>query len=64
MRGGGGGEGGGKEGGEGGGEGGGTHSPVLPVLTCSRLATKLKQLAEQYDAREEVSSTAEDGSVS
>ena len=51
-------------GGEGGGEGGGTHSPVLPVLTCSRLATKLKQLAEQYDAREEVSSTAEDGSVS
>ena len=37
---------------------------VLPVLTCSRLATKLKQLAEQYDAREEVSSTAEEGSVS
>ena len=33
---------------------GGGEGVVLLVFPCSRLATKLKQLAEQYDAREEV----------
>ena len=35
----------------------------VACIDLFRLATKLKQLAEQYDAREEVSRTVEDVSV-